>query len=123
MIPRLARHDTMSLTHRSLLMSETADIVTKEKLIADFKVVVADAEELLRATAGQAGDKMAEIRGRAQEHLVIAKAKLADAEAAVIERAKQAGRAADNYVHENPWSSVGIAAGVGFLIGLLVGRR
>lgn len=104
-------------------MSETADIVTKEKLIADFKVVVADAEELLRATAGQAGDKIAEIRGRAQEHLVIAKAKLADAEAAVIERAKQAGRAADNYVHENPWSSVGIAAGVGFLIGLLVGRR
>lgn len=123
MIPRLARHDIMSLTHRSLLMSETADIVTKEKLIADFKVVVADAEELLRATAGQAGDKIAEIRGRAQEHLVIAKAKLADAEAAVIERAKQAGRAADNYVHENPWSSVGIAAGVGFLIGLLVGRR
>lgn len=103
-------------------MTEMTD-VTKEKLIADFKVVVADAEELLRATAGQAGDKVAEIRGRAQEHLAVAKAKLADAEEAVLARAKQAGRAADDYVHENPWSAVGIGAGVGFLIGLLVGRR
>lgn len=102
---------------------DMADAVTKEKLIADFKVVVADAEELLRATAGQAGDKMTEIRARAQEHLTAAKAKLADAEATIIARAKQAGRAADDYVHENPWSSVGIAAGVGFLVGLLVGRR
>lgn len=103
-------------------MTEMTD-VTKEKLIADFKVVVADAEELLRATAGQAGDKVGEIRARAQEHLAAAKAKLADAEEAVIARAKQAGRAADDYVHENPWSAVGIGAGVGFLVGLLVGRR
>ncbi|MBP9712122.1 MAG: DUF883 domain-containing protein [Sterolibacterium sp.] len=100
-----------------------ADEVTKEKLIADFKVVVADAEELLRATAGQAGDKMAEIRARAQEHLTSAKIKLAEVEETMIARARQAGRAADDYVHENPWSSVGIAAGVGFLVGLLVGRR
>lgn len=106
-------------------MNEINDVtdVTKEKLIADFKLVVADAEELLRATAGQAGDKMAEIRSRAQENLAIAKAKLADAEEALIARARQAGRAADDYVHENPWSAVGIGAGVGFLIGLLVGRR
>ena len=103
-------------------MSEITD-VSKEKLIADFKVVVADAEELLRATAGQAGDKVAEIRNRAQEHIVVAKAKLADAEAAIVAKAKQAGRAADDYVHENPWGSVGIAAGVGFLVGLLIGRR
>ena len=103
-------------------MDQVTD-VNKEKLIADFKVVVADAEELLRATAGQAGDKVAELRLRVQDRLVLAKAQLADAEAAVIEKARQAGRAADDYVHETPWSSVGIAAGVGFLIGLLVGRR
>ncbi|SMB21888.1 Protein ElaB [Sterolibacterium denitrificans] len=103
-------------------MVETPD-VTKEKLIADFKLVVADAEELLRATAGQAGERVAELRSRAQENLAIAKAKLADAEEAVIARAKQAGRAADDYVHDHPWSAVGIGAGVGFLIGLLIGRR
>ncbi|MFA7282048.1 MAG: DUF883 family protein [Sterolibacterium sp.] len=96
---------------------------SKEKLIADFKVVVADTEELLRSTAGQAGEKISELRAKAQDHLATAKAKLADAEAAIVDKAKQAGRVADDYVHDNPWSAVGIAAGVGFLIGLLVGRR
>ncbi len=99
------------------------DIVTKEKLVADFKVVVADAEELLKATAGQAGDKVAELRSKAQANLAIAKASLADAQAALLEKAKAAGRATDDYVQENPWRAVGIAAGIGLVIGLLIGRR
>ena len=99
------------------------DTVTKEKLVADFKVVVADAEELLRVTAGQAGEKAAELRAKVQSNLAIAKASLADAQVAVVEEAKAAGRAADDYVHENPWRSVGIAAGVGLIVGLLIGRR
>lgn len=99
------------------------DNVTKDKLVADFKVVVADAEELLRATAGQAGDKAAELRGRLQDHLNNAKASLADAQAVVVDRAKQVGRATDDYVHDNPWRSVGVAAGIGFIVGLLIGRR
>jgi len=102
-------------------MNETA--VDKSKLIADFKVVVADAEELLRATASQAGDKAADLRARVQARLADAKVQLADAEAALVDKAKQAGRVADDYVHENPWRSVGIAAGVGLVIGLLIGRR
>jgi ElaB/YqjD/DUF883 family membrane-anchored ribosome-binding protein len=94
-----------------------------EKLVADFKVVVADAEELLRATAGQAGDKVNEMRGRLQDHLANAKASLVEAQAAVVDRAKQVGRATDDYVHDNPWRSVGIAGGIGLLVGLLIGRR
>lgn len=97
--------------------------VTKEKLVADFKVVVADAEELLRATAGQAGEKMGELRARLQDHLYTAKQKLAEAEAAVVEHTKAVARATDDYVHDNPWRSIGIAAGIGFIVGLLIGRR
>ena len=97
--------------------------VNKDKLVADLKVVVADAEELLRATAGQAGEKAAELRGRLQDRLNTAKINLAEAQAAVVDRAKQVGRATDDYVHDNPWRSVGIAAGVGFIVGLLIGRR
>ena len=85
-------------------MSGELSEVNKEKLIADFKMVVADTEEL-------------------QDRLNIAKLKLAEAEEILVDKAKQVGRAADDYVHDNPWSSVGMAAGVGFLIGLLVGRR
>jgi ElaB/YqjD/DUF883 family membrane-anchored ribosome-binding protein len=97
--------------------------VTKDKLVTDFKLVVADAEELLRLTANQAGDRVAEIRTRAQDHLVSAKAKLADAEAALRDNAKAVARATDDYVRDNPWQSVGIAAGFGFLLGLIIGRR
>lgn len=97
--------------------------VNKDKLIADFKVVVADAEELLRATANQAGDKAGELRAKIQSRLADAKVRLADAEAVMLDKAKQVGRAADDYVHDNPWRSVGIAAGFGLIVGLLIGRR
>jgi ElaB/YqjD/DUF883 family membrane-anchored ribosome-binding protein len=97
--------------------------VTKEKLVSDFKVVVADAEEILRATAGQAGEKMADLRAKLQDHLASARHSLAEAQAAAVERTKQVARATDDYVHDNPWRSIGIAAGIGFIIGMLIGRR
>ena len=101
----------------------TTDTANKEKLIADFKVVVADAEELLRATASQAGDKATELRAKMQTRLADAKVRLADAEVALVDKAKLVGRAADDYVHDNPWRSVGVAAGIGLIVGLLIGRR
>lgn len=97
--------------------------VTKDKLVQDLKVVVSDAEELLRATASQAGEKVAAVREKVQESLHRAKIKLAEAEEVLIDKGKQAARVTDEYVHDNPWKSVGIAAGIGFVIGLLIGRR
>ena len=97
--------------------------VTKEQLIADFKVVVADAEALLKATANQGGEKLAEVRAKAEESLRIVKARMAEAQAALLVRTKEAAKATDAYVHENPWNAVGVAAGVGLVIGFLIGRR
>lgn len=97
--------------------------VNKEKLVADFKVVVADAEEILKATAGQAGEKMADLRAKLQDHLHSARQSLIEAQAAAVERTKEVARATDDYVHDNPWRSIGIAAGIGFIVGLLIGRR
>jgi ElaB/YqjD/DUF883 family membrane-anchored ribosome-binding protein len=97
--------------------------VNKEKLVADLKVVVADAEELLRATASQAGEKVVAARERIQASLATAKVKLGEAERALLEKTKQAAKATDEYVHENPWQAVGIAAAAGFLLGLLISRR
>lgn len=101
----------------------SATDVSKEKLAADLKVVVADTEELLRATAGQAGEKVAELRGKLEKRLHNARITLAETQDAVVDKAKKVGHATDDYVHENPWRSVGIAAGVGLLVGLLIGRR
>ena len=102
----------------------TADSqVSKEKLVADLNVLIADTEELLRATAGQAGEKIAVARERIQASLAVYKEKLLDAEHALMEKTKEAARATDEYVHEHPWQAVGVAAGIGFLLGLLVSRR
>ena len=106
-------------------MSEYSELnnSNKQKLVADMKNVVADAEEILRATAGIAGEKMAELRERISERLSDAKLRLADAEAIVFDKTKAAARATDDFVYENPWQSVGIAAGVGLLLGIIIGRR
>ena len=98
-------------------------VAPKEKLVADLKVVVSDAEELLAATASQTGEKIAELRERMQTNLRLARIKLADAEAAVRESTRQMAKATDHYVHENPWKAIGIAAGAGLLVGMLIGRR
>lgn len=104
-------------------MNGEAKAVSKEQLVADLKVVIADAEELLRATASQAGDKVGALRDKIQDNLVRARATLADTQAAVVDKAKEIGHATDEYVKDNPWKSVGIAAGIGFVVGLLVSRR
>ncbi len=97
--------------------------VNREKLLHDFRIIVADAEELLRATASAAGEKAGVARERIQDSLHRAKVKLAEAEDVLLNSTKQAARVTDEYVHENPWRAVGIAAGVGLIIGLLIGRR
>jgi ElaB/YqjD/DUF883 family membrane-anchored ribosome-binding protein len=96
--------------------------VSKERLMQDLRLVVADTEDLLRVTAGQAGEKVSAVRERMEEHLRAAKDRLADAEVAMLEKTKAAARATDEYVQENPWRSVGIAAGVGLVIGMLISR-
>jgi ElaB/YqjD/DUF883 family membrane-anchored ribosome-binding protein len=104
-------------------MEHLSDEVTSEQLITDFKVVVADAEALLKATANQGGEKLAEVRAKAEESLRVVKARMAEAQAALLAKTKAAAKATDAYVHENPWKAVGVAAGVGLVIGLLIGRR
>ena len=97
--------------------------VSKEKLVADLKVVVADAEELLRATASQAGEKVSAARERIQASLATAKVKLTEAERVLLEKSKQAAKAMDEYVRENPWQAVGVAAVAGLVLGVLISRR
>jgi ElaB/YqjD/DUF883 family membrane-anchored ribosome-binding protein len=105
-------------------MSTTApNEVTTDQLLADLKTVMDDAEALLRATSSQTGEKIQEVRARAEESLRQAKARLSSIEDEALRRAREVADATDEYVRENPWQSVGIAAGVGLLLGLLLARR
>ncbi|MGD9870602.1 MAG: YqjD family protein [Thauera sp.] len=96
---------------------------SKDKLVDDLKSLISDAEDLLKLTADQKGEQLGDLRTRMGQRVAVAKERLADAEAALVDSGKKAVRVTDDYVHENPWQSVGVAAGVAFLLGLLVSRR
>jgi len=100
-----------------------AGAASREKLVEDLKAVVNDAEELLKATAHQTGEKVAAVRAKAEESLKTAKARIAEEGKVVVEKAKSAGKSADEFVHANPWKAVGIGSLAGLVIGLLISRR
>ena len=97
--------------------------VSAEKLAADLRLVISDAEALLRATVGQAGEATAAARAKMQESLESAKLKLGPLGEEAAEQVRSAVRATDDYVRANPWQAVGIAALVGIALGLLISRR
>ncbi len=97
-----------------------SEAVSKDKLVADLRNLVSDAEELLKATASQAGDKIGAARQKIEQSLIEGKKALADAEKNLVDKSKEAAEIADDYVRDNPWSAVGIAAAAGLVLGLLI---
>ncbi|WP_434655278.1 DUF883 family protein [Chromobacterium violaceum] len=104
-------------------MSTAASAKEKEQLLDDVRQVLNSTEELINSTVDDGSQHAKELRKRLADKLGTAKAKLRDAEVAVVGKSKEAAKATDQYVHDNPWKSIGIAAGVGFLLGMLVSRR
>jgi ElaB/YqjD/DUF883 family membrane-anchored ribosome-binding protein len=104
-------------------MSDEMTAAHKDKLVSDLRVVIADTEELLRATAGTAGEKVGELRERLTTRLRDTKERLVDLEVALVDKTKAAARATDDFVHEEPWKAVGVAAALGLALGVLIGRR
>ena len=100
-----------------------ADRISADQLIDDLTTVIRDAENLLRATAAQTGDKVQEVRARAEESVRQAKVRLEGVQQEALEHARVLAGEADQYVRGNPWQAVGIAAGVAFIIGVLVSCR
>jgi ElaB/YqjD/DUF883 family membrane-anchored ribosome-binding protein len=100
---------------------------SRAKLIQDFNAVIADTEELLRALAATGAEKSGALRASAEENLKTAKLRLAALQDDALDNARAAVQATDEYVRKNPWESIGIAAGlaalVGFALGLLLNRR
>lgn len=97
--------------------------VTSDRLMQDMRAVVVDAEDLLKATAGQTGERIEKIRTRAEESLRSARVRLQQAGDSVKAGARDAALNVNDQVHKNPWTAVGVAAGVGLAVGLLIARR
>ncbi len=95
----------------------------RDKLVDDFAAVLAEAEEMLKRAASETGDKARDLRSQVETKLLRAKLSLQELEGQAVDRAKAAARATDDYVHDNPWQAIGIAAAVGVVVGLLMNRR
>lgn len=102
-------------------MTQATAEVTREKLLQDFNMVIAETEELLKSAAAAGGDKAHVWRANVEQNLKAAKDKLVHLEQAVVERSKAAARATGSYVHEKPWQAIGITAGVSVLVGITLG--
>ena len=93
----------------------------KDKLMEDFSAVINDSQELLKAMGAASGDRAASLRGDLDRKLRQARERLDEMQGAALERGREAARQADEYVHDNPWQSIEIGAGVAAVIGIAIG--
>ena len=90
-----------------------------QRLTSDLNLVLRDAEELLKATAGTGGENVKAAHSKLASALESAKATCER----VKEKTVAAAKATDHVIREHPYQSIGVALGAGLLIGVLVGRR
>ena len=95
----------------------------RERLVDNVAAVLGEAEEILKRAATETGDRARDLRSQVEGKLLQAKLRLQELEGEAVARAKVAARATDDFVHENPWQAIGIAAAIGLAIGLLLNRR
>ena len=99
-------------------MNADAELADK-RLASHLKALVEDAEELMNLTAGQAGENVTAVRGRLATALESAKAACQRLE----EKTVAAAKATDRTIREHPYESIGLAFGLGLLVGVLVARK
>jgi ElaB/YqjD/DUF883 family membrane-anchored ribosome-binding protein len=99
--------------------SAPAEGTSTRKVIDDLKVLARDAEALLKATAGEVSEKTRDARERLKTALDSARKSCQQLE----ERAIDGAKAADRVIREHPYPSIGVAFGIGLLLGLLVARK
>ncbi|HTD65538.1 MAG TPA: DUF883 family protein [Candidatus Limnocylindria bacterium] len=97
-------------------MNETME---GNKLAQDFKSVAQDAENFVRETGSGLSEKAREARARLTASLAAARAGLSK----LNEKAVEGAKATDRVIRANPYQSIGVAFGIGILIGVLVSRR
>jgi ElaB/YqjD/DUF883 family membrane-anchored ribosome-binding protein len=119
-VPESERHRA---GRRFIERSSTMTDISREQLAGDVRQVIDDAQALLSQAARATGQQAHDLRARAGEELRRAQSRLADLEHKVADRSRAAIHATDDWVHTHPWGAIGLAAGVGFLVGLLASRR
>lgn len=95
----------------------------EEDFMTEVRSSLDEAERLMREAAETTGDKATEMREAAMRSLRQTRETLQDTQEAIVESSRQAAKATDHYVHDNPWQAIGVAGIVGLLFGMLVSRK
>ena len=94
-----------------------------DDLVDEFSNLVAAMEDVFAAASEDGGEKLSELKEQAEVSLKKAKARLGAVEKTAVAKAHKIASESDDYVHENPWTAIGLGAGIGLLLGLLIGRK
>ncbi|CDZ93394.1 DUF883 family protein [Pseudomonas saudiphocaensis] len=91
-------------------------------LVEEFHTLIADTERLLKHTQETAGTQTEELRAKITANMTRAREMLKDQEGTLRNQSEAAIQCTEEYVQTHPWQSIGIAAGAGFLLGLIMRR-
>jgi ElaB/YqjD/DUF883 family membrane-anchored ribosome-binding protein len=97
--------------------------LSRESLLDDFSAMLTEAEDLLKRAGNETGERAKDLRAQVEAKLLSAKLRLQELEGDAMDHAKAAARVTDDFVHDNPWGAIGVAAAAGFLVGLMINRR
>ena len=104
-------------------MTRKSPVTSQDQLLEEFQALVRDTEQLLQHSASLAGEQAEELREQIRSSLGRARTTLHNAEGALLERGKAAVQATEGYVQTHPWQTLGVAAAIGLLLGMLISRR
>ena len=121
----MANDMNTTMDEAARLTNEAGDELrsTRDDLVGEFRNLIAEGESLLRATSNLSGDALTKAREQFRDKLATARSRATEYSAMARARGREAAVMADDYVHDNPWAAIGVAAGVGFIVGALMTRR
>jgi ElaB/YqjD/DUF883 family membrane-anchored ribosome-binding protein len=112
-------HKQINFLGEGVIMNE----VTRDKLASDFKTLIDDVQELLQTTSSQTGERIADLRERLGKTLDEGRRALSEPERVLREKTEKAKASAEAYLRDKSWVTLGIAAGIGVVLGSLLRRR
>lgn len=95
----------------------------RARLADEFSNAVSEAQSLLHRAAAEGGERARELRAEVEDKLRTARERLQQMQDHAADRAREAARGADHFVHAHPWQAIGLAAAAGLVVGLLMHRR
>lgn len=104
-------------------MATKKKVQQEDDFMKEVRSSLDEAERLMHEAASATGDKATEMREAAMRSLRQTRETLQDTQEAIVERTREAAKATDHYVHDNPWQAIGVAGIVGLLFGMLVSRK